>query len=107
MKQLADDGASMVWVLEMAQVLAQGGTISAFALEKVEDAQKAVEYKLWKVEVALGVSKHKLKKKVKELEKNIGEWGEEKKKLVEDRKSEWILVDDDPEDVKDLKTRAE
>lgn len=56
----------------------------------------------------LRVSKDKLKKKkIEELEKNTGEWEEEKKKLVEDLKAKWKPVDDEPEDVKDLKTRAE
>lgn len=52
MKQLADDGASMVRVLEMAQVLAKGGNVLGAALKKAEDDKKAVEDKVWKLEVA-------------------------------------------------------
>lgn len=46
MKQMADDGASMVKVLEMEQVFAQGGTVSAADLKKDEDTPKAAEDKL-------------------------------------------------------------
>lgn len=43
MKQLADDGASMVRVLEMAWVLPKGRTVSTTLLKKVEADKKAVE----------------------------------------------------------------
>lgn len=106
-KQLVDDNTSMIQVLEMAQVLARGGTVSATDLKKAQDTQKVVDDKLWKVEVALRVSKDKLKKKTEEPEKKVGEWRKENEKLVENLRAEWKASYEEPEDVKGLETRAE
>lgn len=53
----------------------------------------------------LEVSKYKLKKKTEELMQKTGEWEEAKKKLDKDLRAEWVPTDDEPEDVRGLKTR--
>lgn len=106
-KHLVEDGASMMWVLEMAHVLAQGESVLEAELKKARDAHKVIEDKLFRVEIALGHSKDKLKKKTVELEKKTKDWENEKEKLVEDLKAKWKATEDDHEDLKSLETRAQ
>lgn len=53
------------------------------------------------------MSKEKLKKNIEELVQKISEWEEDKKKLVEDLRAKWKHADDEPEELKYLKTRDE
>lgn len=59
------------------------------------------------MEIALGNSKDKLKKKSAELEKKIENWEKEKKKLVEDLKAEYKATENEPGSSKSLETQAQ
>lgn len=59
------------------------------------------------MEIALGISKDKLKKKIEELEEKTKAWEKEKKKLVQDFKAKWAPAEDEAEDLKILESRAE
>lgn len=106
-KQLAEDGTSVIRMLEMASVLAQGETVSLAELKKAREEKTAVGEKLFRVEIALGNSKDKLKKKTIELEKKTTDSAKEKAKLAKDLKSECEATEDEPEDVNSLDTRAQ
>lgn len=53
------------------------------------------------------MSNDKLKNKTEELARKANEWEDEKKKLVIDLRSKWQPADDEPDDVRDLKTQTE
>ncbi|XP_058773490.1 uncharacterized protein LOC131647635 [Vicia villosa] len=103
LKQLASDGAAVMRVLGMAQVLAKGGSGSAEALKKAESARKQAEDKVKSMEA----DREKLKKKIDAaLKQKDGEIAAEKKKLA-DLQLEWAPSADEFPDVAALKSRVE
>ncbi|XP_058723478.1 uncharacterized protein LOC131651383 [Vicia villosa] len=102
-KQLACDSAAVVRVLEMAQVLASGGSGSTEALKEAEAAKKVAEDKVKTMEV----ERKELRKKVDAaLKQKDAEVAAEKKKLA-DLRLEWAPSADESPDVAALKSRAE
>lgn len=60
-KQVSDDVASVLSLLELAQVMDQEESVSSADLKKAQAAQKAAEEKPSNLEVSLGLAKDKLK----------------------------------------------
>ncbi|XP_058788508.1 uncharacterized protein LOC131662676 [Vicia villosa] len=103
LKHLASDGAAVMRVLEMTQVLASRSSISPEELRKAESEKKKA------VEDAnrLKADREKLKKKVDEALKQKDEEIEAEKKKVADLQREWAPSDEEFPDVAVLKSRAE
>src|SRR3954471_3821460 len=102
-KQLASDGAAVMRVLGMAQVLASGGSGSTEALKEAEAAKKVAEDKVKTMET----ERRDLRKKVDALLKQKdADLATEKKKLA-DLQLEWAPSADESSDVVTLKSRAE
>ncbi|XP_058759045.1 uncharacterized protein LOC131632284 [Vicia villosa] len=102
-KQLACDGAAVMRVLGMAQMLANGGSGSSEALKEAEAAKKAAEDRVRTLET----DRKELKKKIDAvLKQKDGEIAAEKKKLA-DLQLEWAPSADESPDVAALQSRAE
>lgn len=59
------------------------------------------------MDITLGNSKDKLKKKTAKLEKKTEDWEKEKENMVEDLKAKWKNAEDEPEDMMSLENRAQ
>lgn len=68
-KQVLEYSPSVLRLLEVANVLAQGEFVSSAELKEAKAAQKIAEDKAFNLGIALGVSKDKLKKKTEELKR--------------------------------------
>lgn len=107
MKKMAEDSASVLRLMEVAHVLARGEFVSMAELRKARDAQKAAEDKASSLEIALGISRDKLKKKSEAIKEKVEAWEEEKKRLTEEINAKWAPAEDEDESTSSFVSQAD